>query len=131
MEGEKLYVFRSHSKNHRDTLFNWLKKFSKDFIIERTEILAEEYDFQYKKVAIRDQNTRWGSCSSRKNLNFNWRLIFAPMQVLDYVIIHELCHLKEMNHSKRFWDLVKLFDPNYKTSIKWLKDHGLGIKNIS
>src|SRR5688572_30396475 len=107
MEGSNIFVFRSHQKNHRDALFQWLHKFSKNFIKERVEILAEEYGFQYNKVAVKDQNTRWGSCSSKKNLNFSWRLIFAPMQVLDYVIIHEFSHLKEMNHSSRFWDLVK------------------------
>lgn len=75
------------------------------------------------RVTIRDQKSRWGSCSSRGNLNFNWKLIMAPPQVLDYVVIHELCHLHELNHSPRFWKLVEAQMPDYAAWKKWLKDH--------
>ena len=68
--------------------------------------------------------TRWGSCSSEKNLNFNWKLILAPPEVLDYVVVHELCHLKEMNHSKAFWDEVGKVMPEYETYKLWLKENG-------
>lgn len=76
-----------------------------------------------RRVTIREQKTRWGSCSSKGNLNFNWKLIMAPPQVLDYVVIHELCHLKEFNHSPRFWALVEARMPEYKAWKKWLDDH--------
>lgn len=75
------------------------------------------------RITIRDQKSRWGSCSNRGNLNFNWKLIMAPPEVLDYVVIHELCHLHEFNHSPRFWQLVRAQMPDYEAWKKWLKDH--------
>ena len=75
------------------------------------------------RVAIRDQKSRWGSCSQKGNLNFNWKLIMAPPQALDYVVIHELCHLHEFNHSPRFWALVEAQMPEYEVWKKWLKTH--------
>lgn len=78
----------------------------------------------YTSVTIRDQKTRWGSCSSRGTLSFNYRLVFAPPAVLDYVVVHELCHLTHMNHSKDFWNMVGSVMPDYKTPKKWLREHG-------
>ena len=78
----------------------------------------------FGRVTVRDQRSRWGSCSSKHNLNFNWKLIMAPPQVLDYVVIHELCHLHEFNHSARFWRLVEGVMPDYEVWKKWLKNHG-------
>ena len=82
-----------------------------------------------QQVHSRDQRSRWGSCSSKHNLNFNWKLILAPPQALDYVVVHELCHLHEFNHSPRFWRLVESQMPDYEAWKKWLKIHGseLGI----
>ena len=76
------------------------------------------------RVAIREQKSRWGSCSRKGNLNFNWKLIMAPPQALDYVVVHELCHLHEFNHSPRFWALVAAQLPDYAVWKKWLKAHG-------
>lgn len=78
----------------------------------------------YTSVTVRDQKTRWGSCSSRGTLSFNYRLIFAPPVILDYVVVHELCHLTHMNHSKDFWNMVASVIPEYKVCRKWLRDHG-------
>ena len=78
----------------------------------------------YNRIAVREQKTRWGSCSSGRNLNFNWKLIMMPEKVLDYVVIHELSHLIEMNHSKRFWNIVAEVCPEYIECRKWLKDYG-------
>ena len=75
------------------------------------------------RIAIRDQKTRWGSCSSKGNLNFNWKLIMAPPRCLDYVVIHELCHLAVFNHSPRFWAMVAAQMPDYEPWKKWLKTH--------
>lgn len=75
------------------------------------------------RVTIREQKSRWGSCSQKGNLNFNWKLIMAPQEVLDYVVIHELCHLHEFNHSPRFWALVEGQMPDYRVWKQWLKDH--------
>lgn len=79
---------------------------------------------RYTSITVRDQKTRWGSCSSRGTLSFNYRLIFAPPQVLDYVVVHELCHLTHMNHSKDFWNKVASVMPEYKVYRLWLKEHG-------
>lgn len=78
----------------------------------------------YTSITIRDQKSRWGSCSSRGTLSFNYRLIFAPPHVLDYVVVHELCHLTHMNHSKDFWNMVASYMPDYKVCKLWLREHG-------
>lgn len=78
----------------------------------------------YTKITIRNQKTRWGSCSQTGTLSFNYRLMMAPPAVIDYVIVHELCHLTHMNHSKDFWNKVALVMPDYATHKRWLKDHG-------
>ena len=91
---------------------------------ERTAYFALRMGVDYGRITIREQKTRWGSCSSKGNLNFNWKLILAPPEVLDYVVVHELCHLKEMNHSKAFWDEVGKVMPEYETYKLWLKENG-------
>ena len=78
----------------------------------------------YTRITIRDQKTRWGSRSSSGTLSFNYRLMYAPRKVLDYVVVHELCHITHMNHSKEFWDMVASILPDYKESRNWLKEHG-------
>ena len=78
----------------------------------------------YSSVTVRYQKTRWGSCSSRGTLSFNYLLIFAPPGILDYVVVHELCHLTHMNHSKDFWDMVARVMPDYRIRKQWLRDHG-------
>lgn len=97
---------------------------AKEYIPKRVAYYAELLDITYATISIRDQKTRWGSCSSKGNLSFSWRLILAPPKVLDYVVVHELCHRKEMNHSPRFWALVESMIPDYKTHRKWLKENG-------
>jgi predicted metal-dependent hydrolase len=81
---------------------------------EKIAKLNAHYNFQYNRIAIRDQRTRWGSCSSRKNLNFNYRIVFLPNELAEYLVAHELCHLAQMNHSQAFWDLVGETIPEYK-----------------
>jgi predicted metal-dependent hydrolase len=78
----------------------------------------------YGRITIRNQKTRWGSCSGKGNLNFNCLLMLAPPEVLDYVVVHELCHRREMNHSPRFWALVEQVLPDWRQRRQWLKTHG-------
>lgn len=93
-------------------------------IPERVEYFAKVIGVTYGKITVRNQKTRWGSCSSKGNLNFNCLLMLAPLEVLDYVVVHELCHRKQMNHSKAFWLEVEKVLPNYKEVRKWLKEEG-------
>jgi predicted metal-dependent hydrolase len=79
---------------------------------------------QPARIQIRDQRSRWGSCSTRGTLSFNWRLVLAPFEVLDYVVVHELCHLREPNHSRRFWKLVETRRPDWRSHRDWLHEHG-------
>jgi predicted metal-dependent hydrolase len=78
----------------------------------------------YRRIALRDQRSRWGSCSTTGTLSFNWRLVLAPHDVLDYVVVHEVCHLVEHNHSRRFWRLVERRRPAYREPKAWLDTHG-------
>ena len=93
----------------------------KDFP-ERVRRFAPQVGVTYGRITIRNQKTRWGSCSSKGNLNFNCLLMLAPSEVRDYVVVHELCHRLEMNHSPRFWAEVERILPDYKARIKWLKE---------
>ena len=93
-------------------------------IPRRVAYFAEKAGVTYGKITLRQQKTRWGSCASNGNLNFNWLLILAPSKVMDYVVVHELCHRKEMNHSQVFWKEVESILPDYRERKKWLKDNG-------
>lgn len=93
-------------------------------IPKRVSYFAKQIDVTYGKITIRNQKTRWGSCSSKGNLNFNCLLMLTPPEVIDYVVVHELCHRKEMNHSDAFWAEVEKILPYYKEQVKWLKENG-------
>lgn len=100
-------------------------------ITARTEHWSDALGIPYKRIAIRSQRTRWGSCSAKGNLNFNWRLAAAPAEVLDYVVIHELCHLKELNHSRDFWAHVRTACPDYKARRRWLRDNTAALMSVA
>ncbi|HLZ23628.1 MAG TPA: SprT family zinc-dependent metalloprotease [Ktedonobacterales bacterium] len=108
----------------RAALTRWYRHEAHVLFAERLAVWNATYRFAYGRVSIKEQKSRWGSCSRQGNLNFNWRLLLAPLPVLDYVVIHELCHLKEMNHSAQFWQLVSVSCPTYSTHRRWLRQHG-------
>ena len=95
-----------------------------EYITQRVEYYAQIYDLKYRSIRINNAKTRWGSCGYKGTLNFTWRLMMAPERVVDYVIIHELMHLKQKNHSRKFWDEVRMVMPDYKEDEQWLKENG-------
>lgn len=97
---------------------------ARDIFTRKTAYYARIMGVSYGRITIREQKTRWGSCSNKGNLNFNWRLILAPEEVLDYVVVHELAHRREMNHSKAFYAVVESVLPDYRQARRWLRDHG-------
>ncbi len=89
------------------------KQQARRFVIDRLKYFSEKYSFKFNRISIRNQKTRWGSCSEKGNLNFNYRLIYLTKEQADYIIVHELCHLRQLNHSRKFWSLVEEIVPNY------------------
>lgn len=107
--------------NVEDEYRRWLKEQAERYIPVRVKEFSEKYKFNYNRITIRSQKSRWGSCSSKNNLSFNYKLMYFNIKIIDYVIIHELCHLREMNHSKEFWRIVEGIMPDYKTYKQQLK----------
>jgi predicted metal-dependent hydrolase len=107
------------------TIFTaWYKKAAAAYILPRVEQLAQQFHLRYSRIRISSARTRWGSCSSRGTLSFTWRLVMAPPEVIDYVILHELAHTRQRNHSAAFWKLVTELMPGYQRQRAWLKQHG-------
>ncbi len=97
---------------------------AKDYFSKRVAFYHTLTGGSFQTITVRDQKSRWGSCSSRGTLSFNYRLLFAPPKVLDYVVVHELCHLTHMDHSPNFWSMVEQIMPDYRVYKQWLKEHG-------
>lgn len=120
---EKLVVHvpAGNGQSPRSLVEPWLKHQARIEIEEAVRLQAVRMNLRVRSVSIRDQRTRWGSCSSRGALSFNWRLIMAPPRVLEYVVIHELAHLRQPNHSPEFWKVVAQYEPDYKVLRQWLR----------
>ena len=121
------------SKNKTDAVKffrNWLIQIAREQVENRVKFFSTQHNFQFNRISIKNQRSRWGSCSTKKNLNFNWKLILTPSLCLDYVVVHELCHLKQMNHSANFWGLVKDIMPDYKIHRRRLKNMEKELSNI-
>ncbi len=108
----------------------WLKQYALDFFSERVQFYCKKNGFTSGKVFISNAKTRWGTCNSKTDIRLNWRLIQAPLDVIDYVICHELSHTRFMNHSHQFWHLVSSVCPNYKVSETYLKNQGLSLYRL-
>lgn len=119
----EIHIF-SHSSLHDLTLIRFLKNKLLQKVITEINQLKPHFKQKIANIKITNTKTKWGSYSSKGVLSFNWRLIFAPENIINYVIIHEMCHLVEMNHSKNFWLLVHKFYPDYKLAKLWLKNNG-------
>lgn len=105
----------------REAFIHWYCRQARQVIGERVAFFSGQTGLTYHQVRIGGARTRWGSCSSKKNLNFTWRLVMAPLPVIDYVVVHELCHLLEPNHSQAFWSQVRAFQPEFKERRDWLR----------
>lgn len=109
----------------REKVVGWYKMHAKVELARHTKAWSEKLGVTFNRMTIKEQKTRWGSCSSLGNLNFNWKIVLMPRKVQDYIIVHELCHLIEMNHSKAFWRQVEKILPEYKEQVVWLKKNGI------
>lgn len=126
LEGEKAFVTMPETGEQllRKVLEAWYLWAARELFEDRVKSIAAKMNVTYRSINIKNQKTRWGSCSSKRNLNFNMRVVMAPPEIVDYLVVHELAHLKEMNHSIRFWNIVDAYCPNRKLYQKWLKEHG-------
>lgn len=101
-----------------------LREQARRVLTEKTDYYKVLLGVDYQRIRIGDQRTRWGSCSTKGTISYNWHLILMPERIMDYVVVHELCHLLEMNHSERFWRQVRVVLPDYEKRRKWLKENG-------
>jgi predicted metal-dependent hydrolase len=120
------YRKRKKKRINKNYLENKNKAF--ELVKERIEYFNTFYNFKWDRIVVRNQKTRWGSCSKRGNLNFNYKIALLPQKSSDYIIVHELCHLGEFNHSRKFWDLVAKTIPDYKEIRKNLKNSQLTLR---
>ena len=121
---DQFYLAQSALPDAESVFRDWYKRQALQVIYERVKWYAERNGYHYRRVRITDARTRWGSCGRGGSLNFSWRLALAPLRVIDYVVVHELVHLEHRNHSRAFWNQVKLLAPDYQQQINWLKANG-------
>lgn len=124
IENGKIKVFMGPRGIVRDRIDEIYRMEARRILGERTNIYSKVIGAKPNKIFIKNQKTLWGSCSSRRNINYNYRIIMAPIEIIDYIVVHELCHLVHMNHSKNYWNTVKSILPDYKERRKWLKANG-------
>jgi len=118
-----LMISQAVLKNAADHIRHWYEQQALEYISQRAAYYAELAGLAYRSVKVNNAKGRWGSCGHKDTLNFTWRLIMAPPRVIDYVVVHELMHLKQKNHSRKFWDEVKIIISDYQQDEQWLKDH--------
>lgn len=120
----KFLIPRSHARQRKQVLRQWYVERARGKILPRVSEHAHGLGVEFEQASISDSRYRWGSCTPGNTLNFNWRLIKAPMFVIDYVIVHELAHLIEANHTSRFWNIVRARHPAMERAREWLRENG-------
>jgi predicted metal-dependent hydrolase len=120
----RFLLMRPYTENTRDLFIRWYQGEAKERIVERTLFYGRRHLLSPEGVRITSARHRWGSCSRKNRLCFSWRIIMAPLPVIDYVVIHELVHIREKNHSRRFWTHVESILPDYRKRRQWLNEHG-------
>lgn len=124
VQGDELHFPQSLLFRKDKELTRWYMQQAREIITSQVEKYAQEMKTSYKEITFADTRSQWGRCTHDNRLQFSWRLIMAPLLVLNYVVIHELAHTQEKNHTQMFWMKVRNFNPSYRQQIKWLKDHG-------
>ena len=126
LDESNIVCFLSINHVHQPHVYfiEWLREQTKEMIESVVKTVCPKLDKWPQKIVLKDQKTRWGSCGINHSIQINWRLIFAPVGVLEYVVVHELCHLLHKNHGVRFWNKVEKFFPEYKLARIWLRKHG-------
>jgi len=120
----RFLIPKSHAPRRRAVLREWYFERAREKILPRVRRRAKQLGVAFKQAKIVDNRYRWGSCTVKDNVNFNWRLIKAPMFVIDYVVVHELAHLMESNHTSRFWCIVRAQTPTMEKARMWLRENG-------
>lgn len=114
---------RTTGKDIRNALVDWYEEHARERLTEKTAQYSETMGVSYNSIVVKNYKSRWGSCSSKGDISYNWRIIIAPHHIVNYVVVHELCHLKHPNHSPAYWNSVKRVIPDYKEYRQWLKKH--------
>jgi len=126
IEGKiKIYTSTKEQDILKKAVKKWFKKEAKKIILKRAEFYKPKFSIEPGQIKIKEQKRRWGSCTPKGDLLFNWRTVMAPSSVIDYIIVHELSHLVHKNHSDKFWKSVESIIPDYKDRKKWLRDYGV------
>jgi predicted metal-dependent hydrolase len=123
-EDSAFYLSRFKVSQGKKLFITWYAQRAAEIIFQKAKHYADLMDVKYRRISVTSAQSRWGSCSSGQTINFTWRLVLAPPEIIDSVVVHELAHLIHHNHSKTFWSKVREFYPNYDQSKKWLKQNG-------
>ncbi len=130
LDQNQLYINSKNKQEIAREIKAWYIKEALSYLNERNIFWCKKMNLKINRLTIKEQKTCWGSCSSKKNINYNWRIIMAPLSVIDYLIIHELSHLIHLNHSADFWDHVAFYCPNYKDERNWLKKNSYILSSL-
>ena len=127
LKNNSLVIHCTEFKLAKKNLVEWLKLEAKKYLVKRVQFVSSKIRINFKKLNLKGYRAMWGSCNSQSEICLNWKLVMLPKKVIDYVIVHELCHIIEPNHSRSFWLLVKKHDNEYVENKNWLKKNGIEI----
>ena len=127
LKNNSLVIHCTEFKRAKKNLVEWLKLEAKKYLVDRVQLVSSKIKINFKSLNLKSYRAMWGSCNSRSEICLNWKLVMLPKKVIDYVIVHELCHIVEPNHSKSFWSLVKKYDNEYVENKNWLKKNGIEV----
>ena len=120
----KFFIGKTNQKEANKLFRDWYIKSATEILVPKAKLIAKQLGVSYNNINILDLKYRWGSCTPKDNIHFNWRIIKAPMTVIEYIIVHELTHLLEANHTPEFWNRVAVMQPEFEKAKKWLKEYG-------